>query len=540
MSAILPKGSAVPPFTPIQPIDTTGFFAHHGLWAPGVRLFRRLGFTAKALIVLFSFALPVGALLVLQLVTLSDTLLDGRKEAARQQVDTVHHLLDWAHTQETSGVLTRPAAQALALQALSGLGDNAEAHVWIHDRNLGDRQNPNAVAPSPAVIAASAHGGGFVPHQGPQSGSAAPANQLAYVQGFDPWGWVIGSEVHTASITPFLQRQMRLVVATLLGALLLTVYLGLSFYKVMQGGLQETRRHLTAMTSGDLTTSPAPWGRDEAAVLMGDLKRMQDALRRMVASVRHCSDAMADSSLAMAAGMQDLAARSDQSAANLEESSTAMEEILVAIQNGSVHTEEVARMARQTAAVAAAGGQEMQAVMETMDGIRTASARIAEIIGTIDGIAFQTNILALNAAVEAARAGDHGRGFAVVAGEVRMLANRSTEAAREIKRLIGSSAGEVEAGTAVVRRAGATIDAIVGSSQRVNELLDDVAAGTRAQRTGIEQIGHAIQALDQTTQHHVTKVGETAAAATTMKTQAGKLCDTVAWFRLPQGVVGRG
>ena len=332
---------------------------------------------------------------------------------------------------------------------------------------------------------------------------------------------------------------MRLVVATLLGALLVTVYLGISFYKVMQGGLRETRRHLTAMTSGDLTTSPAPWGRDEAAVLMGDLKRMQDALRRMVTSVRHCSDAMADSSLAMAAGMQDLAARSDQSAANLEESSTAMEEILVAIQTGSAHTEEVARMARQTAAVAAEGGQEMRAVMETMEGIRTASARIAEIIGTIDSIAFQTNILALNAAVEAARAGEHGRGFAVVAGEVRMLANRSTEAAREIKHLIGSSVGEVETGTAVVRRAGATIDAIVGSSQRVNELLDDVAAGTRAQRIGIEQIGQAIQALDQTTQHHVTKVGETAVAATTMKTQAGTLCDTVAWFRLPQGRLGR-
>jgi methyl-accepting chemotaxis protein len=532
MSAILPKGSAVPPFTPIQPIDTTGFFAHHGLWAPGVRLFRRLGFTAKALIVLLSFALPVGALLALQLRTLADTALDGRKETTRQQVDTVHHLLDWAYSQETSGVLTRPAAQALARQAITWLGDNAEARVWIQD--------PSGGAPSPALVTASEHGGGFVPHQGPPNGSATPADQLAYVHGFDPWGWIVGAEVNTAAAMPLVHRQMRLVVATLLGALLVTVYLGISFYKVMQGGLRETRRHLTAMTSGDLTTSPAPWGRDEAAVLMGDLKRMQDALRRMVASVRHCSDAMADSSLAMAAGMQDLAARSDQSAANLEESSTAMEEILVAIQNGSAHTEEVARMARQTAAVAAAGGQEMRAVMETMDGIRTASTRIAEIIGTIDGIAFQTNILALNAAVEAARAGDHGRGFAVVAGEVRMLANRSTDAAREIKRLIGSSVGEVEEGTAVVRRAGATIDAIVGSSRRVNELLDDVAAGTRAQRTGIEQIGQAIQALDQTTQHHVTKVGETAASATAMKTQASTLCDTVAWFRLPRGVPGSG
>ncbi|WP_310463824.1 methyl-accepting chemotaxis protein [Sphaerotilus sp.] len=526
MSAILPKGSAVPTFTPVQPIDTTGFFAHHGLWAPGVRLFRRMGFTAKALIVLLSFALPVGALLALQLVTLSDTLLDSRKEAAHQQVDTVHHLLDWAHTQETSGVLTRPAAQALARQAITGLHHGAEAQVWIHDQHLGDLQNTN--------------GGGFVPHQDPPAGSAAPANQLAYVQGFDPWGWVIGSAVHTAAITPFLQRQMRLVMATLLGALLVTVYLGLSFYKVMQGGLQETRRHLTAMTSGDLTTSPAPWGRDEAAVLMGDLKRMQDALRQMVASVRRCSDAMADSSLAMAAGMQDLATRSDQSAASLQESSTAMEEILVAIQQGSAHTEEVARMARQTAAVAADGGQEMRVVIETMDGIRTSSARIAEILGTIDGIAFQTNILALNAAVEAARAGEHGRGFAVVAGEVRMLANRSTEAAREIKQLIGSSVGEVKAGTAVVRRAGATIDAIVGSSRRVNELLDDVAAGTRAQRTGIEQIGQAMQTLDQTTQRNAALVEKTAAAAAAMTTQAGTLCDAVARFRLPGGRPDRG
>ena len=192
-------------------------------------------------------------------------------------------------------------------------------------------------------------------------------------------------------------------------------------------------------------------------------------------------------------------------------------------------------MARHNAAIAEDGGRVMHEVVATMEGIRGASARIAEIVGTIDGIAFQTNILALNAAVEAARAGAQGRGFAVVAQEVRMLAQRSAEAAKEIKALIGGSVQQVQAGTVVVRKAGAAMHDIVGASQRVSDLLGAVATGAREQSHGIGQVGEAVVELDRVTQQNATLVEQTAHAATDMRELARTLAQEVARFRMPDG-----
>ena len=231
----------------------------------------------------------------------------------------------------------------------------------------------------------------------------------------------------------------------------------------------------------------------------------------------------------------DLSARTEQAAANLEESASAMEQISSTVQKTSAHTEEVARVAHHNAEAAAQGGEVMREVVQTMEGIRGSSARIGEIIGTIDGIAFQTNLLALNAAVEAARAGEQGRGFAVVAAEVRSLAQRSASAAHEIKGLISTSVAQVEAGSGIVRRAGATIDDIVQSSQRVNTLLGEIATGAREQSQGIGQIGQAVQELDRMTQQNAALVEETASASSAMKDQAQVLAQEVTRFRLPAG-----
>jgi methyl-accepting chemotaxis protein len=305
----------------------------------------------------------------------------------------------------------------------------------------------------------------------------------------------------------------------------------------MEGGLKETSRHLHAMTEGDLTTSPSPWGNDEAARLMLDLRAMQDSLRGMVLRVRRASDDIVHSSTEIASGAMDLSARTEQAAANLEESAASMEEIASTVKHTSASTDEAARVAHHNAEAAADGGRVMREVVATMEGIRTSSTKIGEIVGTIDAIAFQTNILALNAAVEAARAGEQGRGFAVVAAEVRMLASRSAEAAREIKALISTSVDQVASGAGVVRQAGTTIEDIVASSERVNTLLGEVATGAREQSQGIGHIGQAVQELDRMTQQNAALVEETAGAAGAMKAQAQALAEEVSRFRLPAGMV---
>jgi methyl-accepting chemotaxis protein len=229
----------------------------------------------------------------------------------------------------------------------------------------------------------------------------------------------------------------------------------------------------------------------------------------------------------------DLSSRTEQATAQLEEAAASMEQITSTVKGTSENTSEAAVMAKHNAGVAAAGGKVMKDVVSTMAGIHSSSSKISEIIGTIDAISFQTNILALNAAVEAARAGEAGRGFAVVASEVRMLAQRSSEAAKQIKLLIGTSVEQVDAGSAIVRKAGETIDEIVAASERVNQLLTDVATGSREQSIGIAQIGDAIHDLDAMTQQNSSLVEETAAAVESMKEQAVGLADEVRKFKLP-------
>jgi methyl-accepting chemotaxis protein len=327
------------------------------------------------------------------------------------------------------------------------------------------------------------------------------------------------------------------VAAATAASLLVGSYLLICFYFVMEGGLREVERHLHAMTEGDLTSNPTPWGRDEAARLMHSLRTMQNSLRGMVLRVRDSSQEIVHSASEIAAGSMDLHARTEQTAANLEQSASAMEQISSTVENSAAHVEQVAALARDNSQVAMHGSEVMQRMAVTMDDIHTASTRIGDIIGTIDGIAFQTNILALNAAVEAARAGEAGRGFAVVAQEVRALAQRSATAAREIKGLVGSSVEKVTSGSAIVRDAGATIGEMVENARRVNGLLDEISTGAREQALGVAQIGNSVTELDRMTQQNAALVEQTAAAASAMKDQARTLCDDVQRFRLPEGAV---
>ncbi len=283
---------------------------------------------------------------------------------------------------------------------------------------------------------------------------------------------------------------------------------------------------------GDLSHPVQVHGSDEAAQVLHALAAMQKQLTGIVTDIREGSENVASASSQIFTGNHDLASRTEQQASALEQTAAAMEQLNATVQQNADNSRQAQQLAANASAVATRGGDVMGQVVSTMREIHTASGKIADIIGVIDGIAFQTNILALNAAVEAARAGEQGRGFAVVASEVRALAGRSADAAKEIKELIGSSVERVGKGTELVNTAGQTMDEAVAAIQRVTSLMTDISAASAEQSTGMGQIGEAVQHLDQTTQQNAALVEELSAAARSLQDQARQQVQAIGVFRL--------
>ena len=296
--------------------------------------------------------------------------------------------------------------------------------------------------------------------------------------------------------------------------------------------LSEAQRLANAITEGDLTQRIHARGKDELTRLTQALAGMQESLARIVGEVRHTSDSISTASAEIASGNQDLSNRTEQTAGNLQQTASSIEQINSTVRQSAEAANQASQMAQANAEVAARGGQVVSEVVSTMQDINHSSNKISDIIGVIDGIAFQTNILALNAAVEAARAGEQGRGFAVVAAEVRNLAQRSAEAAKEIKGLIGASVDKVDAGTRLVAEAGQTIGEIVANADKVSAFISDITTAANEQSQGMGQVNHAVGQLDQMTQQNAALVEQSAAAAESLREHAGRLASVVATFRL--------
>ena len=321
-------------------------------------------------------------------------------------------------------------------------------------------------------------------------------------------------------------------VAVLALGVLGSLYLYVGIWLNIATSLKQATAAARAMAAGELGTVRAAHGSDEFADLVADLGRADHALREVISGVKIAAESIATASSEIATGTQDLSVRTEQTASNLQRAASSMAQLTGTVRHSADSAATANQLASSAAGVAQRGGSVVSEVVTTMDQINASSKKIGDIIGTIDGIAFQTNILALNAAVEAARAGEQGRGFAVVASEVRSLAQRSAEAAREIKALIGTSVDKVEAGARLVGDAGATMQEIVASVQRVTDIIHEISSSAGHQSQGIGEMSGAVTQLDQMTQQNAALVEQSAAAAESLREQAGRLAQMVGGFRI--------
>ena len=330
------------------------------------------------------------------------------------------------------------------------------------------------------------------------------------------------------------ERSRTVTLAAIMGLTVISIMVAGAFVLIrsIRARLNLAMQTASCLAAGDLTVKIDPGHYDEIGQLLGSLQDLADSLNRLVGDVRQTSEGIYTASSEIAAGNMDLSNRTEQTSANLQQTASSMVQLTDNVHESAQAAQQAHALVGSASETASRGGEVMNAVVANMDSIAQASRKIGDIIGVIDGIAFQTNILALNAAVEAARAGEQGRGFAVVAGEVRSLAQRSAEAAREIKSLIGASVEQVESGSRLVENAGQTMQDIVASVMRVTDVIGQITSAAAEQSAGIGQINQSVGLLDQMTQQNAALVEESAATAASLRGQADQLRQHVNVFRL--------
>ncbi len=378
-------------------------------------------------------------------------------------------------------------------------------------------------------------GDGFTRYLWAKPGEQQPQPKLAYVNGYQPWGWVLMTGLYIDDVNAAFYRDLEIAAGVLAAIGILLSVVVLLVIRNIERSIGGEPAQATALAhriaGGDLETEIQIKPGDQASLLY-EMKSMRDGLAGIVRQVRLGTETISTASSQIAAGNLDLSARTEEQASSLEETASSMEELTSTVKQSADNARQANQLAIVASQIATKGGEVVAEVVDTMSTINDSSKRIVDIISVIDSIAFQTNILALNAAVEAARAGEQGRGFAVVASEVRSLAQRSASAAKEIKSLIDDSVMKVDAGTELVSKAGATMDEIVSSVRRVTDIMGEMMAATDEQTAGINEINHAISQMDQVTQQNAALVEQAAAASAAMQDQAAQLAEIVSVFKV--------
>ncbi len=494
------------------------------------------------------------------------TMLAERKAGIANLVDSAAGIVKAYHALAQNGTLPEADAKRDALARLAAMRYGDSGYVFVMDSKpvvlmhptlpklvdtqVGDYLDPDGKPLFVTILnAAKATGSGFAEYRGrlPHSETAVP--KISYVTRFAPWDWNISSGVFLKDIDTVYYR-------TLLGHLAVVFVIGFVISAAMLviirnvrgslGGEPDEAAALAArIAQGDLTL-PVPVRAGDRTSMMAAMHDMQARLQATIGGIRQSAEAIASASRQISAGNDDLSQRTEEQAASLEETAASMEQLTATVKQNADNARQASGLANNASDIARTGSDVVNRVIGTMGEIDDSSRKIADIIGVIEGIAFQTNILALNAAVEAARAGEQGRGFAVVAGEVRSLAQRSATAAKEIRELIVDSVERVRNGSTLVGQAGTTMGEILQAVARVTDIMGEIAAASEEQASGITQVGRAVTQMDQVTQQNAALVEEAAAAAASLQEQAARLRDAVGAFRVgntggasPRGAGGR-
>ena len=512
----------------------------------------QLSFSKKLWLPLGLSLIALLAISIFSAVMVRDVRLEERKNDLTNIGQTALSMVKGYGALAESGALTKEEAQKRAKAAVKSLRYGTDGYFSISTSaqiiimhpiktELDGKDLTNFKDPAGKNLfveitkAGSQPGGSFVNYLWPKVGAAEPLPKTSFVIAYQPWDWNLTTGAYMDDINAAFLRtltQMAILFAVVAAALVaLVIVINRGILRTIGGDPAKAAEVANRIAQGDLTPNIETAPGDQSSLLYA-VRSMRDSLLSTIANIKTSADTIATASQEIASGNLDLSSRTEQQAGSIEETASAMEELTSTVKQNADNARQANQLAESASEVAIQGGSVVGQVVQTMEGITDSSRKIADIIGVIDGIAFQTNILALNAAVEAARAGEQGRGFAVVASEVRSLAQRSASAAKEIKSLIDDSVAKVDTGSKLVEQAGATMTEVVASVRRVTDIVGEISSASQEQSAGIAEVGRAITQMDEGTQQNAALVEQAAAAAQSLQDQATTLAGLVGRFQI--------